>query len=300
MKIGIIGPGALGTFLAGIIGQDHEVILLGRKDLPLNRVRISGKTDVESSIQYSINPSDLTPCIYMIFCTKSYDTKQAVELVRPHISPDTGVISLQNGLNNERIISEFVDPERVIGGVTSHGITYRSPGEVFHAGQGYTYLGLYPKGTNEHVYGFAHILQEAGMKVEMVDNIYGHIWQKVIVNACINPLTALTGLKNGVLLEHRELRDFMEKVCYESRDVAIKHTDLPDDDILKEVERVAEMTADNHSSMLQDIQRGRRTEIDCINGAIVDAGKSVGAETPLNHLLQTLVKGRELSSLRSI
>lgn len=300
MKLGIIGPGALGTFLAGMIGQYHEVLLLGRKDIPLNRIRIRGNTNVEMEVRYTCDPSELVQCEYVIFCTKSYDTKPAMESISGYISPDSGVVSLQNGLNNERIISELVDPERIIGGVTSHGITYLSPGEVFHAGQGDTYLGLYPSGTNEYVHGFTRILKEAGMEVKVVDNINGHIWQKGIVNACINPLTALTGLTNGALLEHKELHELMKRVCYESRDVAIKQTALPSDDILKEVERVAAMTAENHSSMLQDIQRGRKTEIDCINGAIVDAGNTVGIDTPLNHILHTLVKGREQAGMGSI
>ncbi|MFO8110574.1 MAG: 2-dehydropantoate 2-reductase [Thermoplasmata archaeon] len=294
MKLAIIGPGALGTFLAGILGKDHDILLLGRRDVDLNSVRVSGNTTVECEVEYTTDASKLTRYQYILLCTKSYDTEQAVEEIHPYINNDARVVSLQNGLNNELLISKYVDPHKIIGGVTSQGITYESLGHVIHAGEGDTYIGLYPHGKDEYVSRFAEFLRNTVLEVEVVDNIYGYIWQKVIVNACINPLTALTGLKNGALLEDQELRGLMEKICHESHSVAIKETTLPNDDPLREVERVASLTAENRSSMLQDIQRHRKTEIDCINGAVVDMAKKIGIETPLNHMLYALIKGREL------
>ncbi len=293
MKVAVVGPGALGTFLAGIIGQYEDVLLLGRIDHEIQRISIRGRTSVESDIRYTTDIERLADCRYILLCTKSYDTRQAMGSICEQIDDDARVVSLQNGLKNERIISRYVAKDRVIGGVTSHGVTYESPGNVFHAGEGETYLGLYPGGVDGSVDEFASLLRNGGLEVTTVDNIYSYIWQKVIVNASINPLTALTGLKNGALLEHGDLNELMKAVCEESYRVAREETDLPGKHPLDEVETVASRTAENRSSMLQDIERDRRTEIDCINGAIVDVGAKVGVDTPLNRTLYALVKGRE-------
>ncbi len=298
MKIAIVGPGALGTFLAGVLGKHNEVVLLGRDELDLSRVHVRGHTEVDSDVDYTTDTSSLTDRDHIILCTKSYDTEQAMKSIHPYIGDDAKVVSLQNGLKNERIISRYVRPDQVIGGVTSNGITYESPGNVIHAGEGDTLMGLYPKGKNKSVIRLADRLIKGGLDVKVVDSIYGYIWQKVIVNACINPISALTGLKNGALLKNEGLYSLMERVCSESYDVAIKETELPSDTPMEEVKRVASLTADNKSSMLQDIERKRKTEIGCINGAIVTVGEKMGADTPLNRTLYSLVKGRELSFQR--
>ncbi len=293
MKIGVVGPGALGTFLSGVLGSKNEIMLLGKNDIELNQVEVRGMSEIKSKVNYSTDPAVLSDVFYVLLCTKSYDTENSIKMISSHIKDDTCILSLQNGLKNEEIISHYVNKNNVIGGVTTHGITYEKPGLVTHAGVGETLIGSYPTGINERVEEMAGILTDSGIKTEITDNIYGYIWKKVIINAGINPITALTGLKNGAIIDKNYLRSLMKEVCLEAARVAEHEVDVPGGDPVEETEKVAISTAENRSSMLQDVERRRRTEVDCITGAIIDVGEKVGVSTPLNRVLYSLIKGKE-------
>lgn len=296
MKIGIVGPGALGTFLSGVLGKKNRITLLGGRDLEISKVEINeinGRTESSTDIRYTTDPAELRCVGLVIICTKSYDTREAVDNISTHLKNDTAVLSLQNGLKNEKIISEYVEEKWVIGGITSHGITYERPGRVIHTGEGDTVIGRYPQGDDEITDKILDTFEDCGLPTEKSSNIYGHIWKKVIVNAGINPITALTGLNNGGILENEGLRSLMRNICSEAVEVAEEETKLPVKDPISEAEKVARRTADNRSSMLQDIENERKTEIDCINGAIIRVGRENDIDTPYNEVMYELVKGKE-------
>ncbi len=293
MKIGIVGPGAMGTFLAGTLNRENDVLLLGRQMGLVEDIKISGNTDIKTGVRYTDDAGELRDKELVILCTKSYDTRQAMEEISPHLNEAAYVLSLQNGLKNEEIVSEFVSKNRVIGGITSHGFLYVEPGKVVHTGKGKTVIGVYPKGMNEHLENIQRILNHAGLDVELTDNIQGHIWKKVIINSGINPITALTGLKNGEILERSYIKNLLTMICRESMAIARTEVALPGGDPVKEAEQVAASTAENRSSMLQDVEHERRTEIDCINGAVIEVGKKNGVETHYNKIFYELVKARE-------
>ncbi len=295
MKIGIVGPGALGTFLAGSLSEGNDVLLLGKRERTIDDIEISGKTELKTTVRYTVEPSELRDRELTILCTKSYDTRQAMEVIAPYI--DAYVLSLQNGLKNEEIILDSIPDDKVIGGITSHGFLYVGSGKVIHTGKGKTVIGVYPEGMDDDLKKIRDVLNFAGLNVELTDNIKGHIWKKVIVNSGINPITALTGLKNGEILKRKYLKNLLEQVCSESAAIARTEVTLPGGDPVKEAEQVAESTADNRSSMLQDIEHERKTEIDCINGAVIEVGKNKGLDTHYNTILYELVKAREYSYL---
>ncbi len=293
MDIAIVGPGAMGTFLAGTLGQNEEVLLIGKQKGHTTEIEINGETELKTTVRYTTDYSDIRDKDLVILCTKSYGTKAAMKDISTCIHEDARVLSLQNGLKNEEIISEFVTEERVIGGITSHGFLYIEPGNVMHTGIGKTVIGVYPEGAGEDIKDVFTVLDKAGLKVEITDNIKGHIWKKIIVNSGINPITALTGLKNGHILKRDYLRYIMREVCSEAAAIARTEVTLPGGDPLDEAEQVALSTAENRSSMLQDVEHKRRTEIDCINGAVIEVGMKKGLETRYNKILYELVKGRE-------
>lgn len=307
MKFGIVGPGAMGTFLAGMLGKENEIVLLGkRKEENIDMIEIEGKTELETSIFYTSDPSDLSECEYIIISTKSYDTRNAMEQIASHLSSSSVVLSLQNGLNNEKILADFVGEDRVIGGITSHGVTFIEPGLVRHAGTGKSVIGPYSetKGgfSDNKIPEITEEFENCGLETEPTDHIYPNIWKKVIINSAINPLTALAKVKNGALLEIDELHWLLMDVGKESLSVAKKDLALDvqkvkdmlnKDKVLQDIENVAENTAENTSSMLQDVENERKTEIGCINGAIVDIGNRKDIETPLNAALLNLIMGRE-------
>lgn len=297
MKIGIVGPGSLGTFLAGKIGRMNQVVLYGRKDLSLNEVEISGETQLKIDVKYTTDPNSLYGLEYVIICTKSFQTEQVMKDIHEYLNKKTMVVSLQNGLKNEKIISKFVGKDRVIGGITENGITFERYGKVIHAGKGETIIGPYGERFKSKVKKFSEILNDAGIENKVSDNIYGHIWKKVIINAGINPITALNSLKNGAIIEDRNLFSLMEYICEESVKVAKCEVVLPGDDPFKEAVKVAKNTSENKSSMLQDVENKRKTEIDCINGAIVSVGNKHGVDTPYNRTMVYLIKSLENSYL---
>lgn len=162
-----------------------------------------------------------------------------------------------------------------------------------HAGEGKTIIGRYRNKNDNKIYEVSDILKESGLDVSVSEKIYSHIWKKVIINSAINPITALTGLKNGALIENDNLRYLLKNVCIESTKIATREVELPKENMVKETENIAKLTSENKSSMLQDIENKHKTEIECINGAIVFIGKKFDIETPYNQTLYSLIKGKE-------
>ncbi len=299
MNIGVVGPGAMGSFLSGLLARENKVTLLGRHKEDIESIRIQGETELVSKVYFTTDPTELKTVDLVLITTKAFDTEEAVERIAPHLNPSCSVLSLQNGLMNEEIIANFVGKERTIGGVTSHGVTYIEAGKVRHAGIGETVIGAYPEGDPEksEVKKTSELLNKAGLKTEVSDNILGHIWKKVIVNTGINPITALLGVKNGFLLDDEILLGVLKEVVEEAAEVARKHTELPVDDPFEETKRVAKNTRDNRSSMLQDIENKRKTEIDQINGAVIQKAEEVDISVPANRTLYGLLKGIEKAKI---
>jgi 2-dehydropantoate 2-reductase len=201
---------------------------------------------------------------------------------------------MQNGLGNLETIAEHA--ESVIGGTTSHGATLEGPGRVIHAGEGDTVLGCYKDVSKESVESLAGELTACGMRTEVTENLSGEVWAKAVVNAGINPLTAILGARNGYLLENPHVAHMLETVCLEAIAVATKmEVPLPRDDLVERTRRVAQRTAQNMSSMLQDVTKRKRTEIDSITGEIVRRGVAADVPVPLNSALLALVTGIENS-----
>ncbi|MFP3871916.1 MAG: ketopantoate reductase family protein [Candidatus Natronoplasma sp.] len=298
MDIAIIGPGAMGTFLAGLLAKENKVTLFGRREhQDINKVKIKGKTELEIGVDYATDSSKLADVELVVICTKAFDTEEAIKSVVDHIPSKCDILSLQNGLKNEEIIEDNVGEDRTIGGITSHGVTYLGIGKVRHAGEGETVIGAYPHGDRAEIKKVASTLSEAGMRTKISDNILGHIWKKVIINAGINPITALLRIKNGFLLEDKDLLALLKEAVKEGTEVAERYTDLPLEDLFEKTKRVAESTAENRSSMLQDILNNKRTEIDQINGAVVEKADECGISVPVNKSLYRLVRGMESTYL---
>ncbi len=302
MRILVVGAGALGSFLAGVLNQENEVTLFARK-APAEAIEkdglvIEGETKRTTQLNVAQTADEISSVDFnlVIIAVKSYDTEEAVKNIKSLVDKKTAVLSLQNGLDNEEKIAAQFGGDRTLGGVTSHGVTLLEYGRVVHAGLGETKIGeLDGKDTNR-VHDICKIFTSAGIKTDLSDNIYGEIWAKGIVNAGINPLTATLRVPNGHLLEHEYLTSMLEKICNECINVAnAAHVKLPDCDLIEKTKNVARLTAKNKSSMLQDIERKRKTEIDSINGAIVRIGEEYGVPTPVNSTLVRLVKGIERS-----
>jgi 2-dehydropantoate 2-reductase len=298
MKIVMLGAGAMGSLFGALLSRSGkgEVWLLDIWEEHINQVKSHGLV-VESEgkkttfrVNATVNPLEIGLADLVIVFVKAYSTKDAVAYVLPVVGKDTLFLSLQNGLGNAEIIASLVGTAKVVGGVTSQGSTLLGPGRVRHGGRGPTFIGPIGWRKTPILGRIASLLSESGIGTEMSDDVEPVIWQKVLVNAGINPLTAMTGLKNGELLEFEETRTLLAMVVNEAEGVALKKGIPLEGNTVERVFEVCKATAQNRSSMGQDIDNRRRTEIDFINGAIVKEGKALRIPTPVNTTLTYLIK----------
>lgn len=307
MKIAVVGPGAIGSLIGAYLAKSREEIWLLDKNkersAKLNQTGIavegvSGSWQVK--IRASALPSEIGPMDLIILCVKSFNTKQAVEQIRPMLNPDTKILTLQNGIGNLEIIAELAGDERVLAGVTNEGATLIETGKVRHAGQGETIIGAPDGKTPVQLRSIREIFNKVGLDCKMSRDIKGLLWSKLIINVGINALSGLTRLPNGKLIAYEGTRRILRDAVTEAvRIVKRKRIKLIFDDPLAKVEAVCEGTQGNFSSMLQDILKKRRTEIDFINGVIVRLGQELGVDVPANRFLLDLVKTIEASYLES-
>jgi 2-dehydropantoate 2-reductase len=311
MKIVIVGPGAMGCLFAAFLyrskSKEHEIWLLDHNSARAARLSKQG-IDVEGiagnwhvDVRATSDVKDIPKADLIIVCVKSYDTKNAVERLKSLVGEDTSVLTLQNGLGNIEIIGEITGPDQVIGGITSLGSTWLDVGRIRFAGKGETIIGKIDGKTSVQMRAIRELFNKAGIETKISQDIKGFLWSKLIINVGINALTAVTRLPNGKLLEFEGSRKILRETVTEAVRVAKrKRIKLLYDDPLAKVESVCEACSTNISSMLQDVLRKKRTEIDFINGVIVRFGQELGISVPANAMLVALVKVIESSYEKAV
>jgi 2-dehydropantoate 2-reductase len=292
----VVGPGAMGClFAAGLKRAGFEVTLLDY--LPERARQINNQGIVVQGVtgEYTVKVPAVADRIsaqpdFVLICVKSYTTKQAAEKIKPWLSPEAFVVTLQNGVGNLEILEAIFGKKKVFGGITAQGSTLLGPGKIRHAGQGETIIGP-EEDPGSPLERIISAFNTAGFKTRSIKNVVDLIWGKLIINVGINVLSGLTRLKNGRLAELDGTRWVMENAVKEAVAVAhAKNIRLPYPDPLARVMEVCRDTAENIASMLQDVLKQRVTEVDFINGAIVREGIALGIPTPVNHTLTCLVK----------
>lgn len=297
MKVLVFGAGAIGSLVGGMLHGPHEVTLVARRAhveaIRRSGLRITGIRQRTVPLAAVTELAPGTAADIVLLTTKAYDTAAAIEALGPNLEGSPILCSLQNGVGNYEALQAAFPTRPVLGATTTMGALLEGPGVVRYAGIGDTLVGGAPKDLGTAA-TLARALRDAGFNALGVPDIRGPLWQKAIVNAAINPLSALEGVPNGELLARPDLRERMERVATECAAIAraIKVA-LPEKDTFAVVLRVAERTADNRNSMLQSLDRGRRTEIDAIVGAFLRAAQRVGLEAPESAKLYEAVRARE-------
>jgi 2-dehydropantoate 2-reductase len=297
MKTVIMGAGAMGGLFGGLLAfSGEEVWLVDVRKEQVDVIRSVGLTlEEEDKLQIigvnatqdlrSLGKADL-----VIFFVKTYHTEQAVSDALALEKEDTIFLTLQNGLGNEEILCKRINPKKVMLGVTGQGATLLGPGHVRHAGRGKTFIGELDQEVSDRAIQVAKMFGEADIDTEVSANIHDLIWDKLLVNVGINALTALTELKNGQLLDYPETLRIMEALVSEAAEVARQKGIRIEGNPTEKVKTVAEATKGNRSSMGQDIDYRRKTEIDAINGAVVREAKRLGLHAPYNEVVTDLIK----------
>lgn len=303
MKIAIIGPGAMGLLFSAFLTKSKEEIWLLAKDkdraaeISEKGIKITGVLgDWDAKVKCTDDPKEIGVVDLAIIAVKSYATKEISVKIKPLVGDDTLVLTIQNGLGNIEVLVEAFGEDKVIGGLTNQGATLMAITHVKHAGKGETIIGTTNGSASVGLRQIREIFNKVGIDCRVTKDIKGMIWSKLIVNVGINALTAISHLKNGQLLKFESINRIMCDAVKEATKVAKrKRIKLAYDDPLSKVESVCEATADNISSMLQDVVNKKRTEIDAINGAIVRHAQTLGIQVPVNSMLVDLIKTIESS-----
>lgn len=296
MNIVIFGAGAIGSLFGSLLSKNNNVTLISRKPhvdaIRKNGLTIEDKTklNVEVGAEESVDKITYQTDLF-ILTVKSYDTETAIKEARSIIGDKTIVLSIQNGLDNIDKIKKFVNSRNIIVGVTTHGAFFSKPGLIRHTGIGKTIIGELNGKKTDRLKNIQSIFNNSDIKTTISIDIFKAIWIKTIINSSINPLTSIFNCKNGYLLENPVLEKIVEKICRESTNIANANgIDILYSAIIKKTKEVIVDTGENFSSMLQSIQKGKKTEIDSINGKLVELGKKCGIELSMNEILVYSVK----------
>jgi 2-dehydropantoate 2-reductase len=290
----IVGTGAMAClFAARLAAAGIAFRMLGSWPEGVDALRREGVRLVEPDgsqtsfpVEVRLRARDCVGANYAIVLVKSWQTNHAARQLQDCLSEDGIALTLQNGLGNRETLVKHLGAPRVALGVTTLGANLIGPGQVRPAGEGVTTLSAQPRLTP-----LTDLLRSAGFLIENSPDANALLWGKLVINAAINPPTALLGVTNGVLLARPTARALLAAAAREAAAVAVAQgIALPFPDPVVAAESIARRTADNLSSMLQDVRRGAPTEIDAISGTIVRAGTQTGVATPINRTLWQLVK----------
>lgn len=289
LKVGVIGPGALGClFAARLARAGLPVTLADYRSDRAARLKRSGIVVESAEGTFGAQPLVVSHVPegmdVLIVLVKAYSTP-TLELPR-----SGAVLTLQNGLGNAEMIAGRIGSARLLAGTTSEGATLLGEGRVRHAGRGSTIFGAWTSCPVEPAYT---MLKQAGFEVEITESPGQCLWQKAAVSAGINPLTALLNVPNGQLLAIREARQLMRDLVVEAVKVAGIEGYRFAMSLVELAEEVCRQTADNISSMLQDVRAGRRTEIDAISGEILQRAQMASLPTPRTRTIWQLIKSLE-------
>lgn len=309
-RIAIMGAGAIGSAVGGMLARaGHRVTLVGRdphiSEIARNGLRITGiwgEHRVDDLVATTSPPSNVQDVVFLT--VKSFDTETAAEAALPMIGGCTTAVSMQNGIGNVETLTEIAGRKRTVGGMAIFGAVMPEPGSVdVTVIASETLLGEIDGGITQRTRELARILDGAGIPAMPTENIMLEIWHKALYNIALNPLSALFEVTYGEIADNPQTMPLIREMVGEAFRVAkAANVDLgmdsPDTYLETLWDRLLPPTRNHRSSMLQDIIRGRRTEIDYINGKIVELGARYGIETPYNDAIVRMVKAKEV--MRSV
>ena len=286
-KIFILGAGAIGSVYGALLSEKNDVTLIGNKAHvgTINAKGLSIADDVKKTFHPKAETeiNSIPKKALVILTTKAYDSARAIEGVKKLLRKDTVILVLQNGLGNEEIIRRIVgDRSKVLRGVTKMASEFLKPGKIrFCSGE--TIIE-----SNEESAEIVEIFNECGLKTRLSEDIDRELWIKLVFNCVVNPLTALFRVRNCVIWGDSlgTVRHGVVKECVEV--AKAEGIALPENLAERIDEHVSSYT--NFSSMYQDIAKGKKTEIDFLNGKIVDLGKRHHIQTPINETLVSFIK----------
>lgn len=298
-RVALVGAGAVGGYFGGMLARaGAPVVMIGRPPF-VEAVQKSGLVLDTTQFRETVHPEASTEIAaaagagVVLFCVKTTDTASAAKTLAPHLFSDSIVVSLQNGVNNTEDIRSAAGIE-ALPAVVYVAAAQPTPGHVKHLGRGDLVVG--PKSAKTEK--IAKLFERANVPCRISENIEGELWTKLVWNCALNAISGLGRATYGEIVANADARRVVESTVYEVLAVArAKGIQLPGLEDPKAALagsfKIAEQMSGTRSSTAQDMARGKRTEIDSLNGYIARVGAELGVATPLNHALYTLVKLQE-------
>ena len=302
MNLSVFGAGSIGSLFAGRIAYSgFDVGVVGRKQ-HVAKIREKGLTVIEEEnnlVSYLPAETQFNPQTKrsdaILITTKAYDNEIVANTLANNVSKETPVFIIQNGMGNEQIFKEKLPSNPIYRAITTEAAELIHPGIVKHVAFGKTSFGIVSGKANGFTNQVKNILSKSGFFVKTTDEIQVKMWHKLLANASICPLGAILHTKNGRILDLPSSERIFDAIINEGIALA-KHL-LPQEDFSTSrdfILSIIEKTRNNKCSMLQDIERGRRTEIDYMNGFIVRESRKFGLKTPVNAAITELIRYLEI------
>ena len=297
MKVAVMGAGAVGGYFGGLLakgGADVAFIARGERLEALRAKGLtikSGKEDFSIRINATDDPAEVGPVNLVLFCVKAYDTESAIRQALPMVGQQTIVLSLQNGIDNEEKIAALTGKEKVLAGVAYIGASVLAPGVVLHQDGGKIVFGEMAGGVSERVIRLKAFFDRYGLPAEASPNIKKVLWAKLAWNAPFNAINALVGGPVKAIIENPHTFELAKRVTAEVVAVAsASEVPLAFEQVWERNIQFSQ-SYDVKTSMLQDLEAGKRLEYEALNGVIIKKAAELGLPTPYNFALYALLSG---------
>jgi 2-dehydropantoate 2-reductase len=294
--VAVLGAGAVGCYFGGmlaragvpvtLIGRAHHVDALARDGLWLESPYFHGRVPVTASVTAAAaHDAD-----FVLICVKTPDTDEAARELAPHLAPGAVVLSLQNGVDNVERIREASAIE-ALAAVVYVAADMVGPGRVRHSGRGDLVVGDLGGDRRDDLRRVAELFGRAGVPCTVSENVAAELWTKLSMNCAFNAVSALARAKYGRLVQHPNTREVLRRAVEETAAVArASGIPLSEAPLVEAAFRLGDAMSGATSSTEQDLRRGKRTEIDALNGYVARRGAELGVPTPVNQTLYALVK----------
>jgi 2-dehydropantoate 2-reductase len=300
MRIAVIGAGSIGSLYgANLARVGASVVLIDTWREHMERIRAAGlKMEglhgaFTAAVEATVDPATIAGVDMALVAVGTYASREAAETARMVLAPEGFALTLQNGVGNVEVLLEALGPGRVLAGLSFHSADVLEPGRVEHTNKGPTYLGELDRSRSPRLAALAELLERAQMNPVLPEDINITLWSKFVHNCGINALCALTDLRPNELHEIPEIDAYQARIIREAMAlVQARGIRLPDPDPVATIKDYCAHKG-HRVSMAQHLARGRRTEIDALNGYVAEESRRLGLAAPHSEALTALIKGRE-------
>ncbi len=300
MKIALAGPGAMGLLFGGYLSQKHEVTLIGRNRERMERVRTEGvrirEADGAERVYHpdaTADPRQVKEADLVLLFVKAGESQAALESVRHLLRRETLLMTLQNGMGHEQVLSQYAAWDRILIGTTNQGSYRLDEVSVCHSGLGDTFVGA-ASGDVGRFASVAEAFRECGFPCELSGQVRGMIWNKLMINASSSVLSGILQVPQGYVAENEAAWSLAQKLIREI--CAVASADgypFSAEEQIERIRRHLQNAAGGYTSVYADLKAGRRTEVSVINGAVVENGRRLGVETAAHEMIVELVHAME-------